>query len=370
MQVFNRVDDATICGIDEALAILRLGTGHWKDYNKMYPLFDHYVQLKQDLRSANIRNELSEIEKITSRICELRHQLNNLWVDTHEELTIQALQNGDKSSSFEAVLTIEGPAAEFAHLESVYLGVLARGTRVATNTRSVVEAAKGKPILFFADRFDRWSNQVADGYAAMKSGAYGVATDAMGEWWGISGFGTIPHALIALFHGDTARASLAFNHHYPDVKTIALVDFHNDSVQTSLEVARTFAEKGKRLWGIRLDTSERMVDKSIVGMMGHFKPTGVCIPLVENVRNALDQEGFNHVQIVVSGGFNPERIKEFENASVPVDAYGVGSSLMSGTCDYTGDIVLVEGKPMAKAGRSYRPNKELKPFDWSEIESF
>ncbi len=372
MQIFTKVDGASICGIDEALAILRLGTGHWRDYESMYPLFDRYILLKKSMRMANAKNDFDEIEKNVREINDIRLRLNELWIDTHDRLTIKALCDGDRISAFEAVITVEGMASEFAHLESVYLGVLARGTRIATNTRLVVEAAGNKTVLFFADRFDRWANQVADGYAAMKSGAHGVATDAMGQWWGITGFGTTPHALIALFNGDTAKAALAFSKNYPDVKMIALVDFHNDCVKTSLEVARAFEQAGKELWGVRLDTSGTLVDQSVLSIMGQFKPTGVCIPLVENVRNALDREGFKQVKIVVSGGFNAKKIQEFEEAAVPVDAYGVGSGLLSekaGDYDFTADIVIVEGKPGAKVGRTFRPSPHLKKFNWNEIDS-
>ena len=368
IQVFNKVDGGICCGIDEALAILRLGTGYWKEDRRVNSLFDRYIELKSELRSASMRNNFKEIESLTSLICEIRHELNSLWVDTHKRLRIRALRDGDKSKAFEPVLTIEGQASDYIHLESIYLGVLSRATKIATNTKKVVEAANGKPVLFFCDRFDRWSNQVADGYAAMKSGASGVATNAMGKWWGIGGFGTIPHILIALFEGNTPEVTLCFQKHYPNLKTIALVDFHNDCVQTSLEVAKRFRKAGKKLWGVRLDTSGTMVDQSIIKMMGQFNPTGVCFQLVENVRKALDQNGFEETKIVVSGGFNPDRIQTFEKKGISVDAYGVGSFLLSGNCDYTADSVLVNNKPIAKAGRKYQPSKRLKNFDWSEIE--
>lgn len=367
IQVFNKVDGSVVSGMDEVLAILRLGTGHWKNYSKMYPLFDQYIELKAELRSANVKNDFQEIERITSIICEIRHELNNLWEDTHEELRIFALEDGESIVPFEAVLTIEGRASEFAHLESLYLGVLGRGTRVATNTHRLVCSARGKPVLFFADRYDRWDNQVSDGFSAMKSGASGVATDAMGKWWGIGGFGTIPHALIALFDGNTVEATLAFARQYPNVKTIALVDFHNHAIQTSLEVARAFSEAKQELWGVRVDTSDTMVDQSIIPIMGTFRPTGVCIPLVEKLRMALDEHGFSSVRIVVSGGFTPQKIEEFEEKKVPVDAYGVGSALLEGRFDYTADVVMVNSKPMSKVGRAYQPSHKLKLFDWLEI---
>ena len=368
MQVFNKVDDATVCGIDEALAVLRAGTGYWKNYDRMYPIFDRYIELKTELRQARARQDWEEIKRVTEKICQCQKLLDQLWVDTHDQLNIQALRDGDQSPAHDAVLTIEGQASQFAHLESIYLGILARSTKVATNTRRIVDAAGDKPVLFFADRFDRWVNQVADGYAALKAGIKGVASDAMGQWWGVSGLGTTPHALIALYLGDTAAATLAFARHNPTTNAISLTDFDNDCVATSLKVARAFAEAGKDLWGVRLDTSGTMVDRSVWEQMGQFKATGVCGQLVENVRTALDRERFSTVKILGSGGFNEERIYEYEKAGVPLDGYGVGSSILQGNFDHTADIVMVDSKPMAKVGRKYRPGAGLKQFNWSEID--
>jgi nicotinate phosphoribosyltransferase len=80
---------------------------------------------------------------------------------------------------------------------------------------------------------------------------------------------------------------------------------------------------------------------------------------VSNVRDALDGAGFADVRIVASGGFTAERIREFEAGDVPVDAYGVGSSLIRGDNDFTADVVLLDGRPCAKVGRGYNPNPRL-----------
>lgn len=277
------------------------------------------------------------------------------WTD----LEVRALRDGDAVEPYEPVMHITGPYAAFAHLETLYLGVLARRTRVATNTRLVVEAAWPRPVMFFPARFDHWLVQTGDGYAAHIVGAIGVSTDAQASWWGSEGIGTVPHALIAAFDGDTVAASLAFADTMPSsVKVISLVDFDNDCVATSLAVARAL---GPRLFGVRLDTSETMIDKSVVPQMGDFDPRGVNPRLVRNVRNALDAEGFHHVQITASGGFDADKIRRFEAEGVPVDSYGVGSSLFRGQFDFTGDVVIVDGKPIAKGGRSYRPNPRLEP---------
>lgn len=317
MQVFQR-NHSYLGGIDEALAILRLCSGRYD---------------------------------------------SGTWRDGWNDLTVRALYDGDAIGPYEPVMTIEGDYSLFAHLETLYLGVLARRTRIATNAREIVDAANSKDVLFFPARFDHHQMQTGDGYAAYISGALGVSTDANAEWWGSRGMGTVPHSLIAAYRGDTVLATRKFAQYMPPgVNVIALVDFENDCVGTSLAVARAL---GDRLYGVRLDTSSTLVDKSIWPQMSTFNPTGVNPQLVHNVRNALDGEGFEHVRIVVSGGFNAEKIRMFESLRVPVDAYAVGSAFFegSGRFDFTADIaaIRVDGtwQECHKVGRPERPNPRL-----------
>jgi nicotinate phosphoribosyltransferase len=280
-----------------------------------------------------------------------------LCSDDWEDLTVHALYDGDEITPYETVMTIEGDYTNFAHLETCYLGVLARRTLISTNVRRVVQAANGKPILFFPARHDHHRVQTGDGYAAHVAGAIGVSTDAQASWWGGKGLGTVPHALIAAYGGNTVLAASKFaDHADEDTNVVVLVDFENDSVRTALEVARAL---GPRLWGVRLDTSRTLVDRSLWSEMGYFDPRGVNPRLVEKVRNALDAEGFERVKIVVSGGFDTERIREFEAQGVPVDSYGVGSALIRGENDFTADVVLTDGRPSAKVGRTFVPNERL-----------
>jgi len=281
-------------------------------------------------------------------------------------LTIRALHDGDEIEPYEPVMTIEGDYTTFAHLETLYLGVLARRTLITTNVVRVLRSARGKPIIFMPARHDHHRVQTGDGYAAFVAGhvvgaPVGVTTDEQASWWGGKGVGTVPHALIAAYGGDTVAAARKFCEWAPpDLNVTVLVDFENDSVRTALEVAG--ALRG-RLWGIRLDTSESLVDRSLWDELGDFKPTGVNERLVRQVRGALDDAGFPEVRIVVSGGFTAEKIEEFERNGVPVDAYGVGSSLIRGSNDFTADIVMTDGKPSAKAGRRYRPSERLEQVD-------
>ena len=77
------------------------------------------------------------------------------------------------------------------------------------------------------------------------------------------------------------------------------------------------------------------------------------------MRDALDADGFERVRIVASGDFTADKIREFEERRVPVDAYGIGSSLIRGANDFTADVVLTDGRPAAKVGRRFRPNPRL-----------
>src|SRR5579884_23075 len=262
MQVFQK-HDSVLGGIDEAIAVLKLCSGHSD---------------------------------------------NGAWVPGWDPLTVHALHEGDRMAARETVLTIEGDYSLFAHLETVYLGCLARRSLIMRNVTEVVEAARGKQIFYFPARHDHWLVQTGDGWSAHVAGAIGVSTDAQASWWGGRGIGTVPHGLIAAYGGDTVKAASVFAERYHrEMNVTVLVDFENDSLRTALEVAEAL---GPRLWGVRLDTSEDMVDRSLLEELGGFKPTGVNPRLAEKVRGALDGAGFTDVRIVASGGFTAERIRD------------------------------------------------------------
>src|SRR3954454_6897205 len=234
-----------------------------------------------------------------------------LCAHEYDGLEIRALHDGDRIEPYEPVLHIEGDYTTFAHLETAYLGTLARRTLITTNTVHVLEAAGGKPVIFMPARFDHHRVQAGDGYAAYVAGQVvgtpiSVTSDEQSSWWGGRGIGTVPHALIAAYGGDTVAAAQKFAvWASADMNVTVLVDFENDSVRTALAVADAL---GDRLWGVRLDTSESLVDRSLFGEMGDFRPAGVNEQLVWKVRQALDAAGHERIRIVVSGGFTVEKI--------------------------------------------------------------
>jgi nicotinate phosphoribosyltransferase len=371
MQWFTRRNGNTIVvGVDKSLEMLRHCTGYWD---------------------------------------------GDTFIDTSDRLEVWAVHDGEMVKSdgnplnVEPVIKARGRYRDFALLETPTLGVLTRSSRVATNVYETLTAAHGKPVLFFPARYDLHEVQAADGYAyniaikrfnadySREIGSF-VSTDAQGDWWGGAGGGTVAHAAIASFLGDTAEVMMQFSRVLPArVPRIAHVDFNNDSVRDSLRVMEAMFTKYRELcnanneaeaakfvlYGIRLDTSGSLRDVSVEPLGDPALDLGVNPRLVFNVRQALDsaweswsippvwkdaaREYCRSVKIVVSGGFNPEKIRRFERLGVPVDIYAVGSSLFNNNgatvTDFTADVVRVkihgEWVDMAKVGRRPLANQNL-----------
>lgn len=377
MQWFTRRQgQVVVCGIDESVEMLRAATGY----------FDGAGQ----------------------------------FANTFEQMEIEAVRDGDlvhyegnNPLAASPVLKVRGRYRDFAHLETSTLGTLARCSRVATNVYQTLQAAQGKPVLFFPARFDLYETQKKDGYAYWvavnrynkdtgRSVTPFVSTDAQGAMWGGKGGGTMAHAMIACFLGDTTESALAFARFAdPTIRRIVLVDFNNDVVRDSLRTARAMFDEYRLLkaggcdaeaekyvlYGVRLDTSGNMIDNSLIPTGMRDQDYGVNERLVTTLREALDnawatwglrgedarmaEEYCKRVKIVVSGGFRPEKIRRFESNHVPVDIYAVGSYLIENSSkdgtntDYTADVVRVklDGKwmDMAKVGRGVCHNTALAP---------
>ncbi len=391
MQVFQKRTGAVVVGTDHTLAILHVGAGRYRDRVRSDRLFTRYLEAERRLYAFWLglpRGDWSAYEPIAREVFDLSHELASLWEPGWRDLAVSSLHDGESAEPYEPVMHIEGEYQSFAHLETLYLGALTEGSRVATNTRDVVRAAGGKPVIMFGARHQSHEAQAGAGYAAFVGGAVAVSTDEQGEWWGSRGLGTVPHALIAAYGGDTTLATLKFDEHInrapeaighltakgtPEghVNVTALVDFQNDVVNTSLGVAHAL---GARLWGVRVDTSERLIDQAVLreieerGGRADAEARGVTPRLVVLLREALDRAGYAHVRIVASGGFDAAKIARFEEQGVPVDVYGVGSALVHGEgFDHTADIVRLGGRDLAKVGRHYTPSERLARVDWDAL---
>jgi nicotinate phosphoribosyltransferase len=310
---------------------------------------DIYFARTQTVLDKKGLNPVVTMEIFPSRdgiICGMKEVLELLGTVLPSTGEVWALDEGESMQAKEIVLRITAPYQSFGLYETAILGILAHESGWATAARECVEAAEGIPIVSFGARHVHADVSARMEYAAAVGGFVGCATPAGAKLAGLSPSGTIPHAMILIF-GDTVEATLAFDRHMPpEVNRIALVDTFKDEAEESLRVA---AALGERLWGVRLDTpAER----------GRVTPD-----LVKEVRARLDQAGYQHVKIVVSGGIDPPRIHLFRERGAPIDALGIGSAISSAPpIDFTGDIKAIEGKPIAKRGRipGITPNPRLK----------
>lgn len=291
-------------------------------------------------------------------LCGINEALDFLKENTNiKNYKIKYLPEGTQISALEPVLELEGKYSDFGIYEGVIDGILARSTSIATNAFECKEAANGKEVIYMGDRGDHYINQEIDGHAVEVGGLIGHSTMAGSRGNEDVIFGSIPHALIQHFNGDLLEAMKAYNNTFPNEKElIALVDFNNDVINDSLKVLKFF---GKKLKGVRVDTSKNMVDKMFENEEAQY---GVNSKQIKRLRNALDQNGGKHVKIIVSSSFNPTKIKEFENKKTPVDIYGVGDYILKINIGFTCDAVRNNGKNIAKEGRKYKKNPRLINF--------
>ena len=285
-------------------------------------------------------------------LCGINEVLNFLELNTNtRNYKIKYLPEGVKIKALEPVLELEGYYRDFGIYEGVIDGILARSTSIATNAYECKQAAQGKDIIYMGDRGDHYINQEIDGHAVEVGGLVGHSTMAGSRGNPDVIFGSIPHALIQHFEGDLVQAMEAYKTVFPKEKDlVALVDFNNDVINDSLKVLKVF---GKQLNGVRVDTAKNMVDHMFDGQEPQY---GVNVAQIKRLRQALDEHGGQHVRIIVSSSFTPEKIAQFEAQNAPVAAYGVGDYILKVKIGFTCDAVKKNGRKLAKEGRGYQEN--------------
>lgn len=322
---------------------------------------------------------------------------------------ILALNEGDSYEARETLLIAEKPIQSFVDLETLYLGVLSKGTTSASDgvdaidcaaaeakMAAVVKAAQGRPVFYFGARHWDFREDASIAQAAFNGGAIAASTDIAAALIGEKGIGTIPHVLeniMAWRYGKdraVVEATKAFDKHIdPSIKRIALIDYNNREIDDSLATAR--ALEG-RLYGVRVDTcGENIAQGACLSPMSaqalewkreglnlpeaeapeakYWYGSGVTVTGVFALRRALDAAGFQNVKIILSSGFaDAEKVRAFVEAEKSLgvrlfDSLGVGGIYESRAAKM--DIVAVGESadamvPISKAGRSYNPNPRLK----------
>ncbi len=265
---------------------------------------------------------------------EVRALLSKVLPESGTE--VWALDEGEEVGGAEVALRIKAPYASFGLYETTICGILASCSGWAAAARECVQAADGIPVVAIGARHVHPNVAANIDYSSVVAGCASCTTILGARLSGITPSGNMPHSLPLLL-GETVRAVQAFDRHMPqEVPRVALVDTFKDEAEEALNVARALGEK---LRGVRLDTPPER--------------GGVTPDLVKEVRARLDLVGFRHVEIIVSGGFTPERIAQFIETGAPVSGFWVGSYISSAQPnDFTADIHEIDGKPVAKRGRT------------------
>jgi nicotinate phosphoribosyltransferase len=287
---------------------------------------------------------------------ELLVDLNYRHHNELEDFQVWALKDGAIVRPKEVVMRIHGHYQDFCIFETAYLGMLASGTGWATAARECVDAACLLPVTSFGARHVHPNCVAQMDYAAIVGGCKAGSSVLGGKYCGKAPSGTMPHALVINMLGQgqdemfaTGAAAIYYDKWMPeDVTRTVLVDTFRDEVEESISVARRL--KGA-LQAVRFDTpSER----------GGVKPG-----LVKEARAKLDLAGFPNVKILVSGGFDPTRIKQFIDEGAPVDGFGVGSYISGAKpIDFTADIHTLNGKTIRVCEDcSFKLETVFKSFD-------
>jgi nicotinate phosphoribosyltransferase len=290
------------------------------------------------LRNEGVNPEVvveftAERDGVFCGITEVKTLLDRVLPETGRE--VWALDEGVTVSGGEVALRIKAPYASFGLFETAILGTLASCTGWATAASECVDSGDGIPVIAYGARHVHPEVVGVMDYSAVVGKCASSSSVVGQQLHGLTPSGTMPHSLVLLM-GDTVRSILAFDKHMPpEVPRVALVDTFKDEAEESLAVAKALRE---RLRGIRLDTPKER--------------GGVTPELVHEIRARLDQGGHSHVDIFVSGGITPERIREFVDAGAPVSVFAVGYYIAAASpISFTADIKEIDGKAIAKRGR-------------------
>ena len=323
-----------------------------------YYTTDYFVKTRQIIKKFKndqvVTMQFIHFTKQPIMVCgieEVKQLLKKFLTRTQlSRIEVLAVPDGTvlKDSSY-PIMTIKGRYTDFGYLENIIDGILARRTSVATNCYNAVQKLKeDQNIIFMADRNDDYINQKNDGYAAYIAGINYFVTQAQVEYLkdtkDAKVVGTMPHALIQQYKGDLSQVIDDYKK-VIDGNVYALIDYHNDVIND----LNTIKDQFETIDGVRLDTSKYLIDKSLE--IRKIKEYGVNANLVKLVRSWLDSKGLVDKKIIVSSGITPQKIDYFNQQSVKVDTFGIGSFFLTPSVNITGDLVELDDQEESKIGR-------------------
>jgi len=306
-------------------------------------------------------------------------------------VTIEVMhEEGEWVGAGEPLFYLSGSFAFLVELETLILQKLGSACVAAYNAYEMCQTLPYVAFLAMDARhcaggemaeMMAYGASVGSKVAQRKFGAVGFignATDATAHFFGREkGLGTVPHALIG-YAGSTLRAAQMFHECFPKENIPILADYFGREITDTLEVCTAFADlahEGKI--AVRLDTHggrflEGLDTQKSYDVLGRHAPdavrdyrteaelhdligTGVSAAALWNMRESLDNAGFQKVRIIASSGFTPQKCRSMAWAKAPIDIIGTGSFLPDrwSETNATADIIAYGGTPRVKVGREF-----------------
>jgi nicotinate phosphoribosyltransferase len=248
---------------------------------------------------------------------------------------VLAIREGTPVFGNEPLMRVTGPLLQAQWVETLLINRVAYASLVASHALAVVRAARGKPVLEFgARRAHGPDGALTASRAAIVGGCTGTSNVAAARRFGLQVSGTQAHSWIMSFT-DELDAFRSYAETFP-AQCVLLVDTYDTlalGVPNAITVAGELAERGHRLRGIRLDSGD--LDE-----------------LSRGARAQLDAAGLDDVDIIASGDLDAPAIAALEAADAPIDAYGVGTAMVTARSDpsFSGvyKVAEVDGRPTLK----------------------
>jgi nicotinate phosphoribosyltransferase len=208
----------------------------------------------------------------------------------------------------EPIVQVEAPILQAQIIETFLINTLQISILVGTKALRCYSVAQDKTLIDFGTR--RAHGVDASIIAARSSyiGCFaGTSNVFAGKMFGIPIYGTMAHSFI-MAHETEEEAFRNFASVYPD-NTIFLIDTYDtiEGLKNAIKVAK---KKGVKIKGVRIDS-------------------GNLLTLSREVRKILNNNGFRDSIILASGGINEYKIKELVEEKAPIDAFGVGTELVT-----------------------------------------
>ena len=222
----------------------------------------------------------------------------------HFSGSIKGYREGEMFFPNSPILQVEGTFGECTLLETLLLSILNYDSAVASAASRMVSAAKDRPCMDMGGRRTNEWAAVAAARAAVVGGFKGTANLLAAQMYGLKAIGTAAHC-FTLVH-DNERSAFESQIAALGKNTTLLVDTYNieEAVKTAVDVA------GPELGGVRIDS-------------------GDLASLAQRVRNQLDALGATNTKITVTNDLDEYALAALQTA--PVDSYGVGTMLVTGS---------------------------------------